>query len=132
MSENTTLPETPPEAEVVRELALDEFGQVHGVTYDNDGNVWFAHGDGDLVCVEPASGRVLKVHEKIGARAGTAFDGTHIWQIAAGAAPGELTSRSSEGLVPAHRARSPVGSGRRRRRSVLAWAGEFGNLGAAG
>ena len=69
------------EATIVREIKLPEFGSVHGVTCDKDGNVWFAHGDGDLICVEPASGRVLRQFPNIGAVAGTAFDGTHLWQV---------------------------------------------------
>jgi glutamine cyclotransferase len=70
-----------PKADVVRELELAEFGSVHGVTCDDRGNVWFAYGDGGLVCVEPANGRVLKDFPELGATAGTAFDGSHIWQI---------------------------------------------------
>lgn len=70
-----------PEAVTVRELLLTEFGHVHGVTCDASGNVWFAHGEGDLVCVEPKGGRVLRRFDDVGAMSGTAFDGTHLWQI---------------------------------------------------
>ena len=69
------------QAVTVREIQLSELGTVHGVTCDNDGHVWFAEGDGDLYCVEPGSGRVVKRFEGLGAQAGTAFDGTHIWQL---------------------------------------------------
>jgi streptogramin lyase len=71
-----------PQATTVRELSLPDFGHVHGVTCDASGNVWFAHGEGDLVCVEPKNGRVLRRFDDIGATSGTAFDGTHLWQIA--------------------------------------------------
>ena len=67
--------------EVVRRLDLEEYGQIHGVTCDDQGNVWFAYGKGGLACVEPANGRVLRHFEDQGAVAGTAFDGTHLWQI---------------------------------------------------
>jgi len=68
-------------ATTVREIKLNEFGTVHGVTCDNQGNVWFAEGDGDLICVAPGSGRVIRHFKDMGAQAGTAFDGTHIWQL---------------------------------------------------
>src|SRR5262245_5320645 len=69
------------EAVTVHELSLPDFGQVHGVTCDAAGNVWFAHGEGDLVCVDAESGRVLRRFDGIEATSGTAFDGTHLWQI---------------------------------------------------
>lgn len=69
------------DAEIVRELQLAGFGDIHGVTCDDRGYVWFAHGDGGLACVEPASGRVLRQFAEFGATAGTTFDGTHLWQI---------------------------------------------------
>ena len=83
-TQNTSQVSTPQTAlalDVVRELDLEEFGQIHGVTCDDDGQVWFAYGSGGLACVEPASGRVVRHFEDAGATAGTAFDGTHLWQI---------------------------------------------------
>lgn len=70
------------QASIVREIELEELGTIHGVTCDQHGHVWFAEGDGDLYCVEPATGRVVRRFENLGARAGTAFDGSHIWQLA--------------------------------------------------
>lgn len=82
---STPHPTTPPQNlhsfEVVRELDLEEFGAIHGVTCDDEGNVWFAYGNGGLACAEPSSGRVLRHFPDHGAIAGTAFDGTHLWQI---------------------------------------------------
>lgn len=74
---------TLPFAVTVRELALEEFGEVHGVTVDGEGNLWFGHGkEACLSCVEPETGRLLRRYPEIRATSGTAFDGTHIWQIA--------------------------------------------------
>lgn len=74
---------TRPLAATVRELALEEFGSIHGVTVDGDGNLWFGHGkEGCLACVEPETGRLLRSYPHIRATSGTAFDGTHVWQIA--------------------------------------------------
>jgi len=71
-----------PEAISIRSHNLEEFGSVHGVTCDAEGRVWFAHGDGgSLVCVDPRSGEIMKRIEVEGACSGTAFDGSHIWQI---------------------------------------------------
>jgi hypothetical protein len=70
-------------APTVRELALEELGDIHGVTVDGDGNLWFGHGkEARLSCVAPDTGRLLRSYPHIRATAGTAFDGTHIWQIA--------------------------------------------------
>lgn len=65
----------------VREIELEPYGTIHGVTCDADGNVWFSHSEGNLVCVEPETGRVLRTFENMDAQAGTTFDGTHLWQI---------------------------------------------------
>lgn len=68
-------------AVTVRELELDPDKTVHGVTCDGAGRVWFAEGEGDLVCLDPATGRILRRFERMQACAGTTFDGTHLWQI---------------------------------------------------
>jgi outer membrane protein assembly factor BamB len=68
------------EAEVVRELVPIEGGRTHGVTFDGE-RVWFA-ADGELVAMDPESGRVVRRHAVAGANAGTAFDGRHLYQIA--------------------------------------------------
>jgi outer membrane protein assembly factor BamB len=74
---------TLPLARTVRELDLEEFGNIHGVTVDGDGNLWFGHGkEAQLSCVEPETGRLLRRHPHIRATSGTAYDGSHIWQIA--------------------------------------------------
>lgn len=52
--------------------------QIHGVTYDGQ-NVWFASGEA-LVSVDPQNGNCDRTI-KVSADAGTAFDGTHFYQI---------------------------------------------------
>lgn len=80
MPSTTSPTETAP---TVRELALEEFGDVHGVTVDAAGNVWFGHGkEARLSCIDPNTGRLVRQHAHIRATAGTAFDGAHLWQIA--------------------------------------------------
>lgn len=68
-------------APTVRQFTSEELGPVHGVTCDADGNVWFAHDEGALLCLEPESGRIVKRLDNMQAMSGTAFDGTHLWQI---------------------------------------------------
>ena len=55
--------------------------RVHGVTYDGR-QVWFATGD-KLNALDPASGKTVRAIDMV-AHAGTAFDGQHLFQIAAG------------------------------------------------
>ncbi|HWU68200.1 MAG TPA: glutamine cyclotransferase [Stenotrophobium sp.] len=67
-------------AEIVGEYGpFADAGKVHGVSYDGH-SVWFASGD-RLNAIDPASGRALR-SMAIAADAGTAFDGTHLFQIA--------------------------------------------------
>lgn len=54
---------------------------VHGLTYDGE-QVWFATGT-SLVALDPASGMTSRTLAMT-ANAGTAFDGTHLYQIADG------------------------------------------------
>src|SRR5438552_3511017 len=69
-----------PTAEIVREYGpFQGAEQVHGVTHDGQ-NVWFASGD-KLNAFDPASGKMQHTID-IAAHAGTAFDGTHLYQIA--------------------------------------------------
>jgi outer membrane protein assembly factor BamB len=66
-------------AEVVRQYGpFPGVEQVHGVTFDGE-HVWFAH-DGGLVAFD-LEGKEVARHA-LDADAGTAFDGTHLWQIA--------------------------------------------------
>src|SRR5262245_33118865 len=68
-------------AEIVREYGpFDGVDQVGGVTYDGR-NVWFAAGD-SLVAFDPASGKTERSLDVAG-DAGTAFDGTHLFQLVA-------------------------------------------------
>ena len=65
-------------AEIVREYGpIAE--RVHGVTFDGH-SVWAATG-GKLVALDPASGATTRALERA-ADAGTAFDGTYLYQIA--------------------------------------------------
>ena len=52
---------------------------VGGVTYDGR-HVWFAAGD-KLIAFDPANGKTVHSID-VAARAGTAFDGRHLFQIA--------------------------------------------------
>ena len=67
-------------ADVVREYSPLGEGSVHGVTFDGK-LVWFAR-DGELVCFNPETEKVVKQIPVANAGAGTAFDGTHIYQLA--------------------------------------------------
>lgn len=67
-------------AEVVREYGpFPGADRVHGVTYDGE-KVWFASGH-KLNSFDPASGKGVGSMD-VAAHAGTAFDGTHLFQIA--------------------------------------------------
>ena len=67
-------------AEILREYGpFPGIDHVHGVTYDGQ-QVWFAAG-ATLNAFDPASGKNLRSLD-VAAHAGTAFDGTHLYQIA--------------------------------------------------
>lgn len=67
-------------AEIVREYGpFDGAEQIHGVTHDGQ-RVWAATGS-RLLAFDPGSGRLARTLERAG-DAGTAFDGTHLYQIA--------------------------------------------------
>ncbi|MDH0681548.1 PQQ-binding-like beta-propeller repeat protein [Achromobacter animicus] len=70
------------QAEILREYGpFPGVEAVHGLTYDGK-QVWFATGD-SLVALDPATGQTSRSLD-ITANAGTAFDGTHLYQIADG------------------------------------------------
>ncbi|MFO1204483.1 MAG: hypothetical protein U1E63_10215 [Burkholderiales bacterium] len=67
-------------AEIVREYGpFDGAERIHGVSYDGR-RVWAAVGD-RLIAFDPESGQLARTVERAG-DAGTAFDGTHLYQIA--------------------------------------------------
>ena len=67
-------------AEIVREYGpFDGVNQIGGVTHDGR-RVWAAAGS-KLVAFDPESGQLARTLERA-ADAGTAFDGTHLYQIA--------------------------------------------------
>jgi glutamine cyclotransferase len=67
-------------AEIVREYGpFAGSGQIHGVTHDGR-RVWAATGPA-LIAIDPASGQPTATLACAG-DAGTAFDGTHLYQIA--------------------------------------------------
>lgn len=67
-------------AEIVREYGpFGGDGRVHGVSHDGR-NVWAATGT-RLVAFDPANGEPVRSWERA-CDAGTAFDGTHLYQIA--------------------------------------------------
>lgn len=74
------LPEATP-AEVLREYGpLPEVSHVHGVSHD--GRLVWAASDARLVAFDPDSGAVSRVLKRRN-DAGTAFDGRHLYQLAA-------------------------------------------------
>ena len=81
MSPITSATEAPLQAaEVVREYGpFGGDGRVHGVSHDGR-NVWAATGT-RLVAFDPANGEPVRSWERA-CDAGTAFDGTHLYQIA--------------------------------------------------
>lgn len=69
-------------AKVLHDYAIEGVNRVHGLTYDG-ANVWFADGTrGGLTAVDPRTGKTVKRLADVPADAGTAFDGTHLWQLA--------------------------------------------------
>jgi glutamine cyclotransferase len=74
-------PQTPTRAaEIVREYGpFDGADRIHGVTHDGR-RVWAATGS-KLVAFDPESGQLARTLDRAG-DAGTAFDGTHLYQIA--------------------------------------------------
>ncbi|WP_372958855.1 glutamine cyclotransferase [Marinobacter sp.] len=67
-------------AEIIREYGpFPDVDVVCGVSYDSK-KIWFATGD-RLIALDPASGTVSQSLE-LSANAGTAWDGTHFYQIA--------------------------------------------------
>jgi glutamine cyclotransferase len=68
-------------AEIVREYGpFEGVDTVHGLTWDGQ-QVWFASGE-KLNALDPESGKTSRSID-VAAHAGTAFDGTHLFQIAA-------------------------------------------------
>jgi glutamine cyclotransferase len=76
-----TQPQTPAHtAEIVREYGpFDGAENIHGVTHDGQ-RIWAATGS-RLVAFDPESGQPTRTLDRAG-DAGTAFDGTHLYQIA--------------------------------------------------
>ena len=67
-------------AEILREYGpFAGADRVNGVTYDGQ-SVWFAAGD-KLNAFDPESGEMLRSID-VAAHAGTAFDGTYLFQLA--------------------------------------------------
>ncbi|WP_022976784.1 Vgb family protein [Nevskia ramosa] len=67
-------------AEIVREYGpFAGIGAIHGVSHDGK-RVWAATGS-KLLAFDPESGRIARTLDRSG-DAGTAFDGTHLYQIA--------------------------------------------------
>ncbi len=79
-SQNSPRSATVHAAEIVREYGpFAGSDKVNGVTYDGQ-RVWAATG-GALVAFDPASGETRRTLD-VACDAGTAFDGTHLYQIA--------------------------------------------------
>lgn len=95
-------------AEVVREYGpFPDVTKVNGVTFDGE-SVWFATGD-RLQSLEPASGRPGRSLPVAG-DAGTAFDGQHLFQLAAGVIKKiDPTTGEVLGTVPSPAAQGSAG-----------------------
>jgi hypothetical protein len=106
---------TASEAEVVREYIPLDDQPIHGVTLDGP-LVWFAREE-EIVAFDPATEKVVRRHRVPLARAGTAFDGEHIYQLAQGEI---LVVHPSDGRI-VRRMPSP-GKGED---SGMAWADGF-------
>jgi glutamine cyclotransferase len=65
-------------ATIIREYTFPDVTHVHGVSFDG-ANVWFASGEA-LNAFNPESGQIVRTLT-VGAQAGTAFDGQHLFQI---------------------------------------------------
>ena len=76
-----TKPQAPVRAaEIVREYGpFDGADRIHGVTHDGR-RVWAATGS-KLIAFDPETGQLARTLDRAG-DAGTAFDGTHLYQIA--------------------------------------------------
>jgi outer membrane protein assembly factor BamB len=70
------------EGEVVREYVPIDDQQIHGVTFDGK-LVWFARDD-ELIAFDPATETIIHRYRIDSAHGGTAFDGTHVYQLAKG------------------------------------------------
>jgi len=68
------------DAEIVKEIPVHVAEAIHGVTFDGK-SVWFAADGGDLVAIDPATGKEIVRRTSVGCRAGVTFDGTHLWAI---------------------------------------------------
>lgn len=69
-------------ADIIREYGpFPGVERVHGLTYDGQ-LVWFAS-DNQLNALDPETGEIVRTMD-VAADAGTAFDGKHLYQIAAG------------------------------------------------
>ena len=81
VSKSETKPPTPTRAaEIVREYGpFDGADRIHGVTHDGR-RVWAATGS-KLLAFDPESGQLARALDRAG-DAGTAFDGTYLYQIA--------------------------------------------------
>jgi hypothetical protein len=77
---NTTRQAPARAAEIVREYGpFAGADRIHGVTHDGR-RVWAAIGS-KLIAFDPESGELARTLDRVG-DAGTAFDGTHLYQIA--------------------------------------------------
>lgn len=71
-------------AAIVAEHPIEGVERIAGVTHDGE-RVWIADMTrGGLVAVDPETGRTVRRLVDIPAEAGTAFDGSHIYQLTAG------------------------------------------------
>jgi hypothetical protein len=83
-------------ANIVSEIALEGVDRIHGVSFDGRW-LWFADGTrGGLCAVDPTSKSVSRRID-VEAKAGTAFDGTHLYQVGSSPeSPGSTASFGTE------------------------------------
>lgn len=68
-------------AEIVAEFSVPGATCIHGVTFDGT-HVWCAAGpSGDLHCIDPATGALVRKLGRSDCDSGLAFDGKNLWQI---------------------------------------------------
>src|SRR5262249_14964016 len=70
----------PKKAKPVSEIAIEGVGRIHGVSFDGR-YVWFADGTrGGLCAIDPSTKKEVCPPD-VEAEQGTAFDGTHLYQV---------------------------------------------------
>lgn len=109
-------------AAIVAEHAVEGVERIAGVTHDGE-RVWIADVTrGGLVAVDPKTGRTVRRLVDVPVEAGTAFDGTHLYQVAGGSI--HRVDPATGAIVATIAAPPGVTSGLAYAAGAL-WAGDF-------